>query len=137
MVAVVRRRGRKRSLRSGEEVHRLLLQGDPLKRAHLGGPRAPFSPPPVQNGGYTPRTYHPRGRFGPVLSRQSIGVAPTAHRPEQQKWQSHVLARRAKGPHGTGFLLSPPRRAGQYRVRDTHRRRAPSMGGGGKGGSPF
>ena len=45
------------------------FQGDPLKRAHLGGPRAPFSPPPVQNFGYTPRPHHPRGRFGPVRNR--------------------------------------------------------------------
>jgi len=52
-----------------EEVHRPRLQGDPFKRALLGGPRAQFSPPPVQNFGYTPRLYHPRGRFGPVRNR--------------------------------------------------------------------
>ena len=85
MVAVVRRRGRKRSLRSGEEVHRLLLQGDPLKRAHLGGPRAPFSPPPVQNFGYTPRPHHQ----GAVLARCGTGSrsgspAPTRARTANQ-----------------------------------------------------
>ena len=52
-----------------EEVHRPHLQGDPIKRAHLGGPRAPFSPPPVQNFGYPPPVYHPQGRFGPVRNR--------------------------------------------------------------------
>ena len=36
----------------------------------------------------------------------------------------------------TGFLRSPPRRAGQYRVRGTHRTRAPDMGGAGRGESP-
>ena len=51
-----------------EEVHRLHIQGDP-KELTSEGPARHLPPRGVQNFGYLPRPYHPRGRFGPVRSR--------------------------------------------------------------------
>ena len=61
------------------------------------------------------------------------GSPPPAH---WHEGQNRVKSRAGPPRSMTGFWRSPPRRAGQYRARDTHRRRAPHMGGGGRGESP-
>ena len=53
-----------------EEVHRgRIFRGIPLKELTLEGPARHLPPRGVQNFGYPPPAYHPRGRFGPVRSR--------------------------------------------------------------------
>ena len=48
-----------------EEVHRPHIQGDPIKRAHLGGPRAPFTPPGCAKLWLPPSGVLPKWPFRP------------------------------------------------------------------------
>ena len=68
-----------------EKVHRPHLQGGPNKRAHLGGPRAPFTPPGCAKLWLPPSGVPPKWPFWP-------GAEPVVDRGRPPR----TLARRTK-----------------------------------------